>query len=85
MGLWKPAVEQILEEAGTQNQETERKHLRGKNQLRSKGALCAAQQENQKKDSLFKPGARERVTENRDKVPMGPSRGYVVQKEGSRK
>ena len=29
--------------------------------------------------------ARERVTQNRDKVPMGPSRVYVVQKEGSTK
>ena len=29
--------------------------------------------------------ARERATENRDKVLMGPSRGYVVQKEESRK
>ena len=29
--------------------------------------------------------ARERVTENRDKVPLGPSRRYIVQKEGSRK
>ena len=32
----------------------------------------------------FIHSARERVTENRDEVPMGPSRGYVVQKEGSR-
>ena len=29
--------------------------------------------------------ARERATENRDKVPIGPSRGYEVQKQGSRK
>ena len=28
--------------------------------------------------------ARERATQNRE-MPMGPSRGYVVQKEGSRK
>ena len=28
--------------------------------------------------------ARERVTENRDKVPMGPSRGYVVLRKGQR-
>ena len=29
--------------------------------------------------------ARERVTENRHEVPMGPSRGYVVPNEGSSK
>ena len=29
--------------------------------------------------------ARERATENRDKVPMDPSWGYVMQKEGLRK
>ena len=29
--------------------------------------------------------ARERVPGNRDKFPMGPSRGYLVQKAGSKK
>ena len=29
--------------------------------------------------------ARKRATQNRDKIPMGLSRGYEVQKEGSRK
>ena len=47
MGLWKHGVEQILAEAGMQNQETKRKTL-ARYILTKDGALCAAQAENQK-------------------------------------
>ena len=61
----------------------------GKYQPKVEEALCAAEEENQKRGHAFNRfilhRARERVTENRDKVPLGPSRRYIVQKEGSRK
>ena len=86
MGLWKHGVEQILAVAGLQNKETERKTLA--RQISTKeGALCAAHAENQKKGHTFNRFIR-RVREREQKtntVPMGPSRGYLVQKEGSRK
>ena len=86
MGRWKHGVEQILAVAGMQNQETERKTLA--RQISNKeGALCAAHAENQKKGhnfNRFNRRARPMVAEN-NLVPMGPSRGYLVQKEGPRK
>ena len=76
MGPWEHGVEQILAEAGMQNQETERKTLA--RQISTKeGALCAAHAENQKKGHTFNRfirRARERVTENRDSS-NGPFQG----------
>ena len=52
MGRWKHGVEQILAVAGMQNQETERKTLA--RQISTKeGALCAAEDEDQKKGAYF--------------------------------
>ena len=69
-----------------QNQETERKTLA--RQISSKvrrGAMCSPSRKPEKKGHTFNRfilrRARERVTGNRDKVPMGPSRGYVVPEE----
>ena len=56
MGLWKHGVEQILAEAGTQNQETERKTLARYISTKEE-ALCAAQAENHKKGDILSTGS----------------------------
>ena len=86
MGLWKHGVEQILEVAGMQNKETERKTL-ARQIPTEEGALCAAHAENQKKVHTFNRlirRVRERVPENRD-GSNGPFQGLCSSKEGSRK
>ena len=88
MGLCKHGVEQILADAGMENQETERKALA--RQISTKirrGAMCSLRR-NPEKGDILSTGSfyveQERVTENRDKVPMGPSRGYAVLRKGQR-
>ena len=56
MGLWKHGVEQILAEAGMQNQETERKTLARYISTKD-GAQCAARAENQKKRDILSNGS----------------------------
>ena len=57
MGLWKRGVEQILAEAGMQNQETERKTLA--RQISTKlrrGAMCSPSRKPEKGD-IFSTGS----------------------------
>ena len=78
-------------EARTQNQETEAKTLARQKSTKIKtGAMHSPRRKQEKGDihtfhRFILRSARERVTENRDKVPMSPSRGYVVPEQGSRK
>ena len=78
MGLWKHGVEQILEEAGMQNQGTERKTLARQISTKARrGAMCSPSRKPVKGDLLsnrFIRRARERVTENRDSS-NGPFQG----------
>ena len=70
MGLWKHGVEQILAEAGMQNQETERKtHARYISTKVRRGVMCSPSRKTEKRGhtlNRFIRRARERVTENRD-------------------
>ena len=89
MGLRKHVVEQILTGACVQNQETKRKTLaRQILAILRRGASVQPKQKNKNRghnsNRFILRGAREGATQNRDKIPMGPSRGYMVQKEGSR-
>ena len=56
MELWKHGVEQILTEAGMQNQVIERKTL-ARYTSTKEGALCAAQAGNQKKRDILSTGS----------------------------
>ena len=92
MRLCEHGVEKIPTEAGTQNQETARKTLSRQVSTKiSRGAMCSPRRKPEKGDILRSTfnqfilrRARERVTENRDKVPIGPS-GEVVPEDRSRK
>ena len=54
MGLWKQGVEQILAEAGMQNQETERKTLaRYISTKVRRGAMCSPSRQTEKGEIIF--------------------------------
>ena len=88
MRLWKNGVEQILAEAGMQNQKTERKtlHRHISTNVR-RGAMCSPRRKPEKREirSIGSFEGQEKGLHKTETVPMGPTRGYVVRKEGSRK
>ena len=53
MGLWKHGVEQILAEAGMQNQETEKTLARQRSTKIIRGAMCSPRRKPEKGDIML--------------------------------
>ena len=79
MGPWEHGVEQILAEAGIESGNREKNTFPANVNVDKKGRCVQPKQKTRKKGHNFNRfilrRARERATQNRDKIPMGPSRG----------